>query len=335
MPGIYTQEVQELKLTGVAGGTFVLTAGAQVTSPITWLADDVAMARDIEFALNATMPAGTALAQVTVTGSGTFSIAYETFGNQPPMSVDVGNLQGLQVRTDDIPWIGDDLLQAQAISDALNGVLGAGAVTSVALAGADTFDVTFAAGTDYNPVVIDATHLNTTVDIDWNATAAEIQTALNALPGALGAVVSGGDAMATTTQNGTAAQQEVQRVTWLGFDYYVDFSYEGYSTWLPFYATAQDVEDALNALPSIAAAVTNEVQQLDMVGTTGTSGTSVFKLSFLGVQTADITWANNDTTLAGRIETALEGIAAIGTGGVTVTVGTVANTFDIKFTDVG
>jgi hypothetical protein len=64
---------------------------------------------------------------------------------------------------------------------------------------------------------------------------------------------------------------------------------------------------------------TNEVQTITFGGTP-TGGT--FTLTFEGFTTAAITWVNVNATLVSNIDTALEALANIGTGGVTTAVGT-------------
>jgi len=64
---------------------------------------------------------------------------------------------------------------------------------------------------------------------------------------------------------------------------------------------------------------TSEVQTLTFGGTP-TGGT--FKLTFEGFTTAAITWNSTNATLVSNIDTALEALPNIGTGGVTTAVGT-------------
>lgn len=63
----------------------------------------------------------------------------------------------------------------------------------------------------------------------------------------------------------------------------------------------------------------SEVQTLT-IGGTPTSGT--FQLGFAGRVTGNITWSSTNNTLVANIDAALEALACIGTGGVTVAVGT-------------
>lgn len=65
---------------------------------------------------------------------------------------------------------------------------------------------------------------------------------------------------------------------------------------------------------------TNCVQTLTF-GATITGGT--FKLSFDGVTTAAITWSSTNATLVSNIDTALEALRTVGTGGVTTAAGTI------------
>lgn len=64
---------------------------------------------------------------------------------------------------------------------------------------------------------------------------------------------------------------------------------------------------------------TNEVQTLTFGGTP-TGGT--FKLAFDGHTTGPITWSATNNTLRDNVDAALEALPNIGTGGVTVAVGT-------------
>lgn len=78
---------------------------------------------------------------------------------------------------------------------------------------------------------------------------------------------------------------------------------------------------------------TNEIQSLTF-GATITSGT--FKLKFDGKTTAAITWTATDATLVSRIDTALEALPTVGTGGVTTAIGTISSgvngTITVTFT---
>lgn len=67
---------------------------------------------------------------------------------------------------------------------------------------------------------------------------------------------------------------------------------------------------------------TSAVQTLT-IGGTPTGGT--FKLAFEGATTAAITWTATDATLVSNIDTALEALPTIGTGGVTTAAGTVSS----------
>lgn len=64
---------------------------------------------------------------------------------------------------------------------------------------------------------------------------------------------------------------------------------------------------------------TSEVQTLTFGGTP-TGGT--FTLSFEGLTTSAISWSSTNSTLVSNIDTALEALGSIGTGGVTTAVGT-------------
>jgi hypothetical protein len=64
---------------------------------------------------------------------------------------------------------------------------------------------------------------------------------------------------------------------------------------------------------------TDEVQTIT-IGGTPTGGT--FRLNFQGQVTAPITWVNVNATLLASIDTALEALSGIGSGGVTTAAGT-------------
>jgi hypothetical protein len=64
---------------------------------------------------------------------------------------------------------------------------------------------------------------------------------------------------------------------------------------------------------------TDEVQTITFGGTP-TGGT--FTLTFQGVTTAAISWSATNGTLVSNIDTALEALSTVGTGGVTTAVGT-------------
>lgn len=72
----------------------------------------------------------------------------------------------------------------------------------------------------------------------------------------------------------------------------------------------------------VPSAGTSEVQTLT-IGGTPTGGT--FRLAFEGYETAAITWTATDATLVSNIDTALEALNNIGTGGVTTAAGTVTS----------
>lgn len=75
----------------------------------------------------------------------------------------------------------------------------------------------------------------------------------------------------------------------------------------------------LFTLAGAPAAGTNEVQTLT-IGGTPTGGT--FTLTLDGETTGAITWSSTNNTLRDNIDTALEALSRIGTGGVTTAVGT-------------
>lgn len=72
----------------------------------------------------------------------------------------------------------------------------------------------------------------------------------------------------------------------------------------------------------VPGAGTSEVQTLT-IGGTPDGGT--FKLAFDGQTTAAITWSSTNNTLRDNVDAALEALTNIGTGGVTVAVGTMTN----------
>lgn len=67
---------------------------------------------------------------------------------------------------------------------------------------------------------------------------------------------------------------------------------------------------------------TDEVQTITIGGTPTASATSGFYLTFEGLRTSLILWSATNTTLVSNIDTALEALPNIGTGGVTTAVGT-------------
>lgn len=81
------------------------------------------------------------------------------------------------------------------------------------------------------------------------------------------------------------------------------------------------IEGGLEGYSSAGAPVagTNAVQTLT-IGGTPTSGT--FKLALEGFTTAAITWSATNATLLANIDTALEALPSVGTGGVVTAAGT-------------
>lgn len=93
------------------------------------------------------------------------------------------------------------------------------------------------------------------------------------------------------------------------------------AAFLPLPGTAQSVpvSDPRQILTNAGAPVngTNEIQTLTFGGTP-TGGT--FKLRFKGFSTASVSWSATNGTLVSNIDTALEALPNIGTGGVTTAV---------------
>lgn len=79
------------------------------------------------------------------------------------------------------------------------------------------------------------------------------------------------------------------------------------------------IEGAMRGYETAGAPVngTDEVQTLTIDATGGT-----FKLKFDGHTTAAISWSSTNNTLRDNVDAALEALPNIGTGGVTVAVGT-------------
>lgn len=80
----------------------------------------------------------------------------------------------------------------------------------------------------------------------------------------------------------------------------------------------------------VPGAGTDEVQTLTIDATGGT-----FKLAFEGFITSAISWSATNNTLRDNVDTALEALASIGTGGVTTAVGTMTagvGTLTLTFT---
>lgn len=77
---------------------------------------------------------------------------------------------------------------------------------------------------------------------------------------------------------------------------------------------------------------TNAIQTL----TVGAVSAGTFTCTFDGKTTAAISWNSTNATLVGNIDSALEALATVGTGGVTVTAGTIVNgangTITVTFT---
>lgn len=90
---------------------------------------------------------------------------------------------------------------------------------------------------------------------------------------------------------------------------------------MPIISGGKIIEGAGRGYTSTGApsAGTTAVQTIT-IGGTPTSGT--FTLTFGGFTTAAITWSNVNATLVSNIDTALEALPNIGTGGVTTAVGT-------------
>ena len=72
----------------------------------------------------------------------------------------------------------------------------------------------------------------------------------------------------------------------------------------------------------VPSAGTSEVQTLT-IGGTPTGGT--FTLTYDGQTTAAISWSATNNTLRDNVDTALEALTNIGTGGVTTAVGTMTS----------
>lgn len=104
---------------------------------------------------------------------------------------------------------------------------------------------------------------------------------------------------------------------------------------LPVFAGSEDLPTFNAAVHSATAPSngTNELQTLTF-GATITGGT--FKLKFDQKTTAAITWSSTNGTLVSNIDTAMEALATVGTGGVTTTAGTISSgangTVTITFT---
>lgn len=77
-----------------------------------------------------------------------------------------------------------------------------------------------------------------------------------------------------------------------------------------------------SAFAGVPSAGISKIQTLTTGGTITASATSGFKLTFDGQTTALILWSATNATLVSNIDTALEALSNIGTGGVTTAVGT-------------
>lgn len=151
-----------------------------------------------------------------------------------------------------------------------------------------------------------------TSNIAYNATAATVQTALNALS-SVPAASGGTNAVQTVSFGGTPT----------GGTFTLTFSSQTTSA-IAWNAPAATVQQALGALSSVGnGGATYAIQQLTISGAP-TGGT--FTLSFGGQTTSGI--AYNAT--ASTIQTALTGLSTIGSGNATVT-GQVGGPFNVAF----
>lgn len=87
-------------------------------------------------------------------------------------------------------------------------------------------------------------------------------------------------------------------------------------------AGSEDLESfrQMYATATLPTAGTNCIQTL----TVGAVSAGTFRLEFAG-KGATVTWVGVNATLVANIDAALEGLATIGTGGVTTTAGTIVN----------
>lgn len=67
---------------------------------------------------------------------------------------------------------------------------------------------------------------------------------------------------------------------------------------------------------------TSEIQTLTIGGAPTAGASSTFQLAFEGFTTAPILWSATNATLVAAIDTALEALGSIGTGGIATAVGT-------------
>lgn len=105
---------------------------------------------------------------------------------------------------------------------------------------------------------------------------------------------------------------------------------------LPFALSAQDSTIKSATIYSYAGAPVNGTSEVDTITIGGTPTGGTFTLTVAGGRTTPaITWSATDATLIANIDAALEGLSAIGTGGVTTAAGTGSSgigTYTVTFT---
>ncbi len=290
-PGTATvNEVQTVRTTDATGGTFTITFDGQTTAPLPWNATAAQVQAALEALSNiapgdvtvAGGPANTANVTVTFTGAlGARNVAQ--------MTTDAGGLT----------WPAG----APAAAPAATTTAGSTGVNEV-----QTVRTTNATGGTFT-ITFDG---QTTAPLPWNATAAQVQAALEALsniaPGDV--TVAGGPANTanmTVTFTGALAATNVAQMT-------------TNAAGLTFTAAAP----AATTTPATATA--NEVQTVRTTNATG----GTFTITFDGQTTAPLPW----NATAAQVQAALEALSNIAPGDVTVTGGP-ANTANVTVTFTG
>ena len=284
-------EQQTLNLTGATAGQFHLTFDGQTTAALNF----DATAADVEAALNALSNISSGPGSVSVSGG-------PVNQSEIVISFDGGTLDGTDV--------------SELVANHAGTVVGANVSTAV----------TTTVEGDQNEVqqmnIVGATsgqftltfNAATTGDIDFNATAAAVQTALEGLAtiGAGNVQVTGGPANSSPLQfefTGALAGTNVTQMVAAN-------------------GTAPLVgATAAGSVSTTTQGDNDEQQQINLVGATG----GMFSISFGGQTTTDLTF---DATAA-TVQTALEALTTVGVGNVNVTGGPAnTGTLNVTFTGV-
>jgi hypothetical protein len=180
-------EIQTIAVVAT-GGTFTLTLGAQTTAAIAWNASTGTLQTRIQTDLNTTVTA------CTVTGSGTLAAPWVVTVTTPantPIALMTANSASLTGGSGTVT-------ELQAGSAGVNEVQ---TVTAAAGVSGGTFTLTFNGAT--------------TIPINWNATAAQVQAALRALS-TINTVTAAGSAGGPWTVTWSGAQANTQEPLMFG-----------------------------------------------------------------------------------------------------------------------